>query len=103
MIKAYYQLAKPGIIYGNALTAIAGFALAAHGHASFITFASMLLGICLVMASGCVFNNYLERDIDAKMARTKKRPSVTGVISPLAMLVYGTVLGILGMLCLAGT
>ena len=103
MIKTYYQLAKPGIIYGNALMAIGGFFLAAQGHFKPGLFLAMLLGICLVMASGCVFNNYIDRGIDSKMLRTKKRASVTGLISPRNQLIYGTVLGLIGFLSLAFT
>jgi protoheme IX farnesyltransferase len=56
----------------------------------------MLVGIALVMASGCVFNNYIDRDIDGKMARTKDRALITGRISGRTALAYGTVLGALG-------
>ena len=99
-IKIYYTLAKPGIIYGNAITAIGGFFLAAAGHASFSVFVAMLVGISLVMASGCVFNNYLDRGIDALMARTKKRSLVSGEVSGQNALIYATILGILGSLIL---
>lgn len=97
VIKAYYALTKPGIIYGNALTAIGGYFLAAHGHGSLGGFLGMLVGICLVMACGCVFNNYLDRDIDKLMKRTKNRALVTGEISPRNALIFGTVLGAVGL------
>ncbi|MDN5601509.1 MAG: heme o synthase, partial [Brachybacterium sp.] len=45
-------------------------------------------------------NMYLERDIDAKMKRTKNRPLVTGEISPRAGLVFGIVLSIVSTLWL---
>ncbi|XP_039291128.1 protoheme IX farnesyltransferase-like [Nilaparvata lugens] len=52
---------------------------------------------CLVVvASGCVFNNYIDRDIDKKMERTKNRVLVKGLIAPSVTLVYATVLGIAG-------
>ena len=101
MIKAYYTLTKPGIIYGNALTAVGGYFLAASGQGSLGGFLGMLIGICLVMASGCVFNNYLDRDIDKLMKRTKNRALVTGQISPRNALIFGTVLAILGLALLA--
>ncbi len=99
-VKKYYELTKPGIIYGNAITTLAGFFLAEKGHFSIIIFLGVLIGSSLVMASGCVFNNYLDRDIDARMKRTKNRPSVKGEIAGPAMLGFGTVLGILGFLTL---
>lgn len=40
------------------------------------------MGVSLVVASGCVFNNYIDRDIDKKMERTKNRVLVKGLIAP---------------------
>ena len=60
-----------------------------------------LLGIVLVMASGCVANNYLDRKIDSKMLRTKNRVLVTGIITPLRALFFATVLGLAGFIMLA--
>ena len=101
MIKKYYQLAKPGIIYGNLTTAIAGFCLAASkSYFQWSVFVGMTIGISLVIASGCVFNNYIDSDIDSAMKRTKERASVTGLISKPAILLYGTCLGFLGIVFL---
>jgi protoheme IX farnesyltransferase len=47
-----------------------------------------------------VFNNYIDREIDAKMERTKKRALVVGAIQPASALVYGSILGLLGLLVL---
>ncbi len=58
------------------------------------------LGVSLVVASGCVFNNYIDRDIDRKMERTKNRVLVKGLISPAVSLVYATLLGIAGFMLL---
>jgi protoheme IX farnesyltransferase len=100
-IKAYYTLAKPGIIYGNAITAIGAFFLASRGQFNVVLFLAMLLGISFVMGSACVFNNYLDRDIDMLMKRTKIRALVTQEIPGINALVYATVLGILGLFALA--
>jgi protoheme IX farnesyltransferase len=59
-----------------------------------------MIGVALVIASACVFNNYFDRDIDAKMTRTKDRPSVSGTVSPRAALIYGAVLGLAGFVLL---
>lgn len=56
----------------------------------------MLVGLSLVIASGCVFNNYIDMDIDAKMSRTKKRPLVAGTISVRNALIYAVTLGLAG-------
>lgn len=100
MIKQYYLLTKPGIIYGNLLPVIAGFFLASKGHIHFLLFISMIVGTSLIIGSGCVFNNYIDRQIDKKMERTKKRALVTGVISERYALIFATILGLLGILIL---
>lgn len=97
MIKDYYTLTKPGIVYGNALTAIAGFLVASRGDINVGLLLLTVIGISLVIASGCVFNNYIDRDIDAKMDRTKHRVLVRGTITTRNALIYGTILGVLGL------
>jgi protoheme IX farnesyltransferase len=99
-IKPYYTLTKPGIIYGNILTAAAGFLLASKGHISFWLLIATLGGMSAVIASACVFNNYIDRDIDQRMDRTKKRALVSGVISGQNALIYATLLGVIGFVVL---
>lgn len=88
---------------GNVLTAVAGYFLAAttYNNIDIVTFLAMLSGMTLVVASACVINNYLDRDIDAKMERTRRRPSVIGAVKGREMATYGTVLGLLGVIILA--
>lgn len=101
-LNAYYQLTKPGVLYGNVLTGAAGFLLAAAGHIDWLLFIATIGGMTLVVAAACVINNYLDRDIDSIMQRTKKRPSVTGAVSGGQMVIYGVTLLVLGLaiLCL---
>jgi protoheme IX farnesyltransferase len=49
-----------------------------------------------VMAAACVFNNYLDKEIDSKMARTAKRAIPTGKVTDQAALVYASVLLVVG-------
>ncbi|MDB5161151.1 MAG: Protoheme farnesyltransferase [Candidatus Saccharibacteria bacterium] len=56
-----------------------------------------ILGLSLVIGSACVFNNYIDRDIDALMARTKKRALTAGTVSGSSALVYASVLVLLGL------
>ncbi|QTF09504.1 protoheme IX farnesyltransferase [Brenneria izadpanahii] len=95
MIK-YLQVTKPGIIFGNLISVIGGFLLAAQGSIDYVLFLSTLFGVSLVVASGCVFNNVIDRDIDKKMERTKNRVLVKGLISLKVTLVYASLLGIAG-------
>jgi protoheme IX farnesyltransferase len=100
LFKDYYQLTKPGIIYANVLTAAAGFLLASTSHIKGWLLLAALVGTSLVIASACVFNNYIDRDIDAKMARTKRRGLVSGRISVQSALIYATILGLAGFAAL---
>ncbi|ERT14419.1 heme o synthase [Photorhabdus temperata] len=97
MIKQYLQVTKPGIIFGNLISVIGGFLLASKGVIDYSLFISTLLGVSLVVASGCVFNNYIDRDIDRIMERTKNRVLVKGLIDPKISLIYASILGIAGM------
>lgn len=101
MLKKYYLLTKPGIIRGNLMTAAAGFLFASQGHIDWRLFVALLAGTALVIASGCVFNNYLDRGIDKKMDRTKKRSLVIGDISAQNAIAYASILGIAGFTILA--
>lgn len=93
----YYLLTKPGIIMGNLLTVAAGFVLGAGGLLNFWLFCATLLGLGLIIASACVFNNYIDRKIDQKMDRTKNRPLVKGSVSVQSALLFGLLLGLLGV------
>ena len=99
-LRIYYRITKPGSIYGNLITTIGGFLYGSILHIHTVPLLGIMLGTSLVIASGCVFNNFLDRDIDKHMKRTQKRATVTGVISPRATLLYGAVLGVLGLLTL---
>ena len=100
MIKDYYFITKPGIVGGNAITVIAGFFLASGKTIDWLLLFVTLVGLSLVVASGCVFNNYIDRDIDGRMERTKNRALVKGIISPRSALIYATHLGVLGFFIL---
>jgi protoheme IX farnesyltransferase len=101
VVKTYYQLTKPGIIYGNLLSATAGFLLASRGHVSLGLLVATLVGTSLVIACGCVLNNYIDRHLDAKMARTKKRALASGQIAAAPAIAYGIILGLLGFVVLS--
>ncbi|MBX4201823.1 heme o synthase [Candidatus Saccharibacteria bacterium] len=100
-MRTYYYLAKPGIIYGNLIYATAGFLLASKGDINFWLLVATLLGTSMGIASACVFNNYIDRDIDQHMERTKKRALVQHTIPVKSALTYATVLGLVGYAILA--
>ena len=96
MLKKYLFLTKPGILFGNFVTTLGGFFLAAQGSVDFLLLLITLVSTTLVVASGCVVNNVIDQDIDPKMQRTQNRALVQKTISQSAALVYAAVLGILG-------
>ncbi|AKJ41102.1 heme o synthase [Pragia fontium] len=96
MIKKYLLVTKPGIIFGNMISVIGGFLLASQGNVDFSLLFATVIGVSLVVASGCVFNNYIDQDIDCLMERTKNRVLVQGLISPSVTIVYACLLGIAG-------
>ena len=101
MIKTYYMLTKPGIIFGNIITTAAGFALASKGQIDYWLFLVTLLGLSFVIASAGIFNNYIDRTMDAKMTRTKDRPLAKGIIPVQNALTLATILGLIGIGILA--
>jgi protoheme IX farnesyltransferase len=60
-----------------------------------------LSGTSAVIASACVFNNFIDRKIDKKMSRTSNRALVTGIISSKFAIIYGLCLGLVGFIVLA--
>lgn len=96
----YFLLSKPGIIFGNAVAAIGGFAFASKAKLNMALFFYMLIGLSLIIASACIFNNYIDREIDAKMKRTRNRILVKKLISSRNAMIYAVVLLICGILLL---
>ena len=99
--KRYLSVTKPGIIMGNAISVTGGFLLASRGDIDYWLLLVTLIGLSLVVASGCVINNCIDRDIDGKMQRTANRVTVTGELPLLTAMLHGAVLGIAGFGLLA--
>lgn len=101
MIKNLFSLAKPGIIFGNLITALGGFFLASKGEINYIKLILTLVGISSVIGSGCVFNNIIDQDIDRLMDRTRNRVLVRGLVSVKIAFIYAVFLGTMGIAILA--
>ncbi|WP_017753587.1 heme o synthase [Calidifontibacillus oryziterrae] len=98
-------LIKIGIVNSNLITTFTGVWLALYfTNQGFIENIDKVLlgtfGTAFVMAGGCVLNNYIDRDIDHIMERTKTRPTVTGTISLPKVLAFGSILSLVGLLLL---
>lgn len=87
VLKDFLALIKVGIVNSNAMTTFTGLWLALHfSGAHFLDNIDLILvtliGSSLIVAGSCSLNNYIDRDIDHLMERTKGRPTVTGRVQP---------------------
>ncbi|RXT05708.1 heme o synthase [Ammoniphilus sp. CFH 90114] len=94
----YIEVTKPGIVKSNLIVIVTGFWLASawSDTFSFLLFLITVVGSSLVMGGSCVLNNYLDRDLDLKMERTKDRIIASGRMSAQFALIYGMSLILIG-------
>jgi protoheme IX farnesyltransferase len=81
VLRGYVALTKPRIIELLLVTTVPTMVVAANGIPSFWLVVTTLLGGTLAAGGAQAFNMVIDRDIDAIMERTKRRPLVTGVMS----------------------
>src|SRR3546814_6494689 len=60
----------------------------------------MLLGAIVMRGAGCVYNDIVDRDLDAKVARTASRPVASGAVSVVSALLWTLFLSLIGLLVL---
>lgn len=99
------QVVKTGIIKSNLVPMIAGLMLALYTYQySFVdniwNVVFAFVGTAAVIAAAGSFNNIYDRDIDAIMARTKVRPTVTGALSIKKVLIVAILLLVIGLILL---
>jgi protoheme IX farnesyltransferase len=92
-LQAYVALTKPRIIELLLVTTVPSMILAASGLPPWSVLLATLLGGTLAAGSANALNCYLDRDIDAIMRRTTRRPLARHEVSPTGALVFGLVLG----------
>lgn len=97
----YIALSKPRILVMVVLMTAAGFFLGAKALDPLDVFFWTLLGTAFSSAGSAALNNYLERDVDAKMSRTTTRALPAGLISPNEALFFGVFTVVLGVTILA--
>ena len=92
---ALVALTKPRIIELLLVTTVPTMLLAQRGLPSLTLIAVTLVGGALAAGSANTFNCYLDRDIDAVMKRTSRRPLVNkqGAVKPAEALAWGVALG----------
>jgi protoheme IX farnesyltransferase len=95
-IKLYWPLIKSlqtGLLLS---TGIAGY-LSAHGKANLLVMAGLAGSLFLSISGSTILNMWWDRDIDAKMHRTQKRPTSSGTVSPQEALRLGLVISLIGV------
>jgi protoheme IX farnesyltransferase len=97
LLRAYLALTKPRIIELLLVTTVPTMMLAARGLPPLPTVLATLVGGSLAAGSANALNCYLDRDIDAVMRRTVRRPLARHAVSPQAALAFGITLGVLAV------
>ncbi|MED0656597.1 heme o synthase [Anoxybacillus ayderensis] len=108
VLKDVLAVVKIGIVNSNLITTFTGLWLALHftgkGFLSNLhTVFFALVGSALVIAGSCALNNFIDRDIDHLMERTKSRPTVSGSVEPKRVLWFGVLLVAIGTFSLLMT
>jgi protoheme IX farnesyltransferase len=100
-VGAYVALTKPRIIELLLVTTVPTMILAEGGLPDLWLVVLTLVGGALAAGSANAFNCYLDRDIDEVMNRTKRRPLVTGEVTPREALIFATALGAVSLVWFA--
>ncbi|GAA4868093.1 heme o synthase [Kitasatospora terrestris] len=93
-VGAFVALTKPRIIELLLITTVPVMFLAQRGVPNLLLVLEVVVGGYLSAGGANALNMYIDRDIDAVMSRTERRPIVTGMVSPREALVFGIALAI---------
>lgn len=94
--KQYLELCKPKVVALMVFTAWVGMLLAAPGQAIWAPFIYGTLGIALMAGSAAAVNHVVDRQIDARMIRTRSRPLASGKLPLANCIAFAVALGSLG-------
>ena len=100
-LSAYAELTKPRITFLVVLTAIAGFCMGSSSGIDILRLINMSLGIGLLSSGLSTLNQYMERELDRLMKRTRARPLPAGKLRPVEAAAFGIALSVLATLYLA--
>ena len=100
VIKSYYDLCKPNVVYMMLICALVGMLLAEDSVASYSYLLVSLIGIALCSGSAAAINQVIDRKADAAMTRTDQRPIPQGELSPFHAACFAFFIGSLGSLIL---
>ena len=94
---AFYELTKPRLSLLSLITALVGY-LAALPSRDLTSLLNFLCGTALCAAGAATLNQWLEREPDSIMERTRERPIPAQLITPQAALIFGLALSVVGSL-----
>ncbi len=97
----FLALTKPRVVSMVLITTCVGFYLGTRGAPEYLLLLRTLLGTALAAGGTLALNQFLERDVDAKMERTRSRPLPDGRLQPSEALVFGALLAGAGILYLS--
>ncbi|MBG99024.1 MAG: protoheme IX farnesyltransferase [Solibacterales bacterium] len=97
----YLALTKPGVVWLIILSTAVGFYMGMSGSLPLVLLMHTLAATALLAGGTGALNQWMERDLDACMRRTEKRPLPAGRLKPFPALLFGTVLVLAGLLYLA--
>jgi len=100
-LSAYAELTKPRITFLVVLTAIAGFCMGSSSGIDILRLINMSIGIGLLSSGLSTLNQYMERELDRLMKRTRARPLPAGKLRPVEAAAFGIALSVLATLYLA--
>ena len=100
LLKSYYELCKPNVVYMMLICALVGMLLAEQYVSSYLYLFVSLSGIALCAASAAAINQVIDRETDASMTRTDQRPLPQGELSPTHASIFAFVIGLLGAMIL---
>lgn len=91
-LKEYYEITKPRITFLVLITTFTGMWLTLKTVPPLLLTLYTLLGVGMASASSGTFNNFIDREIDAHMERTKTRPLPAGTIQPYQAIIWAVFL-----------
>jgi len=91
--REYLTLTKPRVTQHIVLTAVVGMVLAPPQGATTVQLLAAIVGIALASGSAAAFNQVLDRNVDARMARTSRRPLAAMTLRTTEAIAFATVLG----------
>ena len=97
----FFELTKPRIVLMVLVTAFVGFYVGSEKVPDYLRLLQMLLGTALAAGGTLTLNQFLERDTDAVMERTRHRPLPDGRVQPREAAWFGAAITIAGLVYLA--